>query len=89
MAVTIILEQGAPILLFPVFAIRKWNYIQSHFSLRILLTYFLLKMCLCVSFLFLPEQITTNLVAFFFPFIFISWRLITLQYCTGFCHTLT
>ena len=26
---------------------------------------------------------------FFFPFIFISWRLITLQYCTGFCHTLT
>ena len=27
--------------------------------------------------------------AFFFPFIFISWRLITLQYCGGFCHTLT
>ena len=29
--------------------------------------------------------------AFFFfpfPFIFISWRLITLQYCSGFCHTL-
>ena len=26
--------------------------------------------------------------AFFPPFIFISWRLITLQYC-GFCHTLT
>ena len=25
----------------------------------------------------------------FFPFIFISWRLITLQYCSGFCHTLT
>ena len=21
----------------------------------------------------------------FFPFIFISWRLITLQYCSGFC----
>ena len=28
-------------------------------------------------------------VLFFFPFIFISWRLITLQYCSGFCHTLT
>ena len=27
--------------------------------------------------------------ALFFPFIFISWRLITLQYCSGFCHTLT
>ena len=25
----------------------------------------------------------------FFPFIFISWRLITLQYYSGFCHTLT
>ena len=24
-----------------------------------------------------------------FYFIFISWRLITLQYCSGFCHTLT
>ena len=26
---------------------------------------------------------------FFFSFIFISWRLITLQYCIGFCHILT
>ena len=25
----------------------------------------------------------------FFPFICISWRLIPLQYCSGFCHTLT
>ena len=25
----------------------------------------------------------------FFSFIFISWRLITLQYYSGFCHTLT
>ena len=24
-----------------------------------------------------------------FSFIFISWRLISLQYCSGFCHTLT
>ena len=24
-----------------------------------------------------------------FSFIFISWRLITLQYCSGFCHTVT
>ena len=34
----------------------------------------------CVWFFFLD---------FFFSFSFISWRLITLQYCTGFCHTLT
>ena len=26
---------------------------------------------------------------FVFPFIFISWRLMTLQYCSGFCHILT
>ena len=26
---------------------------------------------------------------FIFSFIFISWRLTTLQYCSGFCHTLT
>ena len=26
---------------------------------------------------------------FLISFIFISWRLITLQYCSGFCHTLT
>ena len=25
----------------------------------------------------------------FFSLIFISWKLITLQYCSGFCHTLT
>ena len=38
------------------------------------------------------EKVTKNLhtiLFYFFPFIFISWRLITLQYCSGFCHTLT
>ena len=25
---------------------------------------------------------------FYFSFIFISWRLTTLQHCSGFCHTL-
>ena len=30
-----------------------------------------------------------NSLLIFFPFIFISWRLITLQYCSSFCHTLT
>ena len=35
----------------------------------------------------LSHQGSPNLI--FFPFIFISWRLITLQYCSGFCHTLT
>ena len=30
-----------------------------------------------------------NCTIFSFSFICISWRLITLQYCSGFCHTLT
>ena len=29
-----------------------------------------------------------GLSIFFFPLFFISWRLITLQYFSGFCHTL-
>ena len=29
------------------------------------------------------------LLFLFFTFLFISWRLITLKYCSGFCHTLT
>ena len=28
-------------------------------------------------------------IILFFSVIFVSWRLITLQYCSGFCHTLT
>ena len=32
---------------------------------------------------------TLSVFFFFFSFIFISWRLITLQYYSGFCHTLT
>ena len=27
-------------------------------------------------------------ILFFFPCIYLSWRLITLQYCSGFCYTL-
>ena len=40
----------------------------------------------CFKFLFRQLQ---HVFFFFFSFIFISWRLITLQYCSGFCHTLT
>ena len=32
-------------------------------------------------------NIWTSFYFYFFPFIFISWRLITLQYYSGFCHT--
>ena len=36
-----------------------------------------------------PYDIPFPYFLFFSPFIFISWRLITSQYCSGFCHTLT
>ena len=31
----------------------------------------------------------TDFVVVVVIYLFISWRLITLQYCSGFCHTLT
>ena len=37
----------------------------------------------------LPNHNMGGHLFFFFSFILISWRLITLQYCSGFCHTLT
>ena len=37
----------------------------------------------------LQEQLQCLWEIFFFSFIFISWRLITLQYCSGFSHRLT
>ena len=39
--------------------------------------------------LYLIAQWITFYFILFFSFIFIRWRLITLQYCSGFCHTLT
>ena len=42
--------------------------------------------CIIICFTF---PVLLGFKNFFFSFIFISWRLITLQYCSGFCHTLT
>ena len=36
-----------------------------------------------------PNEYSALISFIFFLFICISWRLITLQYCSGFCHTLT
>ena len=54
------------------------------------LSYFLIHFFLSFFFSFL-NCILFLLIFFkiFFSFIFISWRLITLQYCSSFCHTLT
>ena len=44
---------------------------------------------LCHPLLLPPSTFLSIRVFSFFSFIFISWRLITLQYCSGFCYTLT
>ena len=46
------------------------------------------SLCICDEFLSLSPFLFLSLF-FFPPFVFISWRLITLQYCSGFWHTLT
>ena len=57
--------------------------ILSYFFFNfIFLFYFVFRLWLFFIFIFL------NFILFF-SFIFISWRLSTLQYCSGFCHTLT
>ena len=72
----------------------EWNLYQTCI-LSIYLCIGLFNSNLCTS----PTSVITttlrnyvtsaSLDFFFFPFIFISWRLITLQYCSGFCYTLT
>ena len=43
----------------------------------------------CCSEMLSQSWLVKGFPFFFFPFIFISWRLITLQYCSCFGHTLT
>ena len=42
-----------------------------------------------LNFFFILRFLFLFLFIYLFSFIFISWRLITLQYCSDFCHTLT
>ena len=59
---------------------KNYNLLNVYVALH--LNSFFFYVCVCHSVLFIYLFI-------YFPFIFISWRLITLQYCSGFCHTLT
>ena len=60
-----------------------WSNECWQFGLRVLCLFNLLLL------LFFLNCILCFYLFIYFPFIFISWRLITLQYCSGFCHTLT
>ena len=57
-------------------SLTTWIFVGKVVSLLFI---FFLVSCLCFYFFFI----------LFFSIIFISWRPITLQYCSGFCHTLT
>ena len=61
-----------------------WSF--SHYIVYFLspVTVFILKST--ISYMSIATPVFS---LFLFSLIFISWRLITLQYCSGFCHTLT
>ena len=68
---------------------KKW-LIPTLSSLHDVLIYFVLgNWFCCIRLRCLTSYLPYYLLIYFFSFIFISWRLITLQYCSGFCHTLT
>ena len=47
-----------------------------------------IHMCISITTV-LPTFVNLFYLFIYFSFISISWRLINLQYCSGFCHTLT
>ena len=54
-----------------------------------LLFIFFCANCFIFSLFFFSSTTIVFILFYFFPLIFIHWRLITLQYCSGFWHTLT
>ena len=79
---------------------RSEYIIFTYFPLNLIHGRFLINICIAMKFYFklYIEVFLNNLLIIsncffilflFFSFIFISWRLITPQYCRGFCHTLT
>ena len=64
------------------------QHVLSIFTKCVLFIYFLHYVSLYFLFIYLFFVVYRDFILFF-SFIFISWRLITLQYCSGFCHTLT
>ena len=60
-----------------------WDANGGEWSILLLCTQYKFLMIIKINVLFFSP------LYLFFSFIFISWRLITLQYCSGFCHTLT
>ena len=73
-------------ILSPFFSLLQW--FSNLQSLRLTqATFWTSRLPVPTSFFF-PLSFFT-FFKLFFSFIFISWKLTTLQYCSGFCHTLT
>ena len=73
-------------ILSPFFSLLQW--LSNLQSLRLTqATFWTSRLPVPTSFFFL--FVFLLFLKLFFSFIFISWKLITLQYCSGFCHTLT
>ena len=76
---------------------RLANFCVLYFSMNVLFknwvhwtkSYLSWAPFLLLLLLFLDACLYFFIIFIFFPFIFIHWRLITFQYCSGFCHTLT
>ena len=73
---------------------HSFDLAQSHFSHVLLLRpsglYIACQAPFSMGFFFFFFFLVKRVIyLFIFSFIFISWRLITLQYCSAFCHTLT
>ena len=92
----IILSLSYPILVLPVFlsVLPTCSGSLSNSWLVYLLSRLRAPWGERLAFQFYSSSVTDSniwlvLSTFFFSSIFISWRLIALQYCSGFCHTLT
>ena len=82
---TILFFLGFDIDLFLFMHLKHIIYSKSHVTKQALFN------CITRFYMFILSMLYLKIYVFFlfFSFIFISWRLITLQYCSGFCHTLT
>ena len=68
-------------------SLNEWSSSSSDSSSLSVLLVQILILLLSSTYFFFPLLVSFHY--FFFLIFFISWRLITLQYCRGFCHTLT
>ena len=65
----------------------SWYLSKFHIYPLFIFLYFIVVLAILWHFFFFPLAFFWYWILFYF--IFINWRLITLQHCSCFCHTLT